>query len=219
MLRLLILVACIAAPCAAYAAVPGSVETWDAGLNGWQQSTTSSTVSHSDTDGNPDGHVTIRKALGGFDSVGISTESSADYLGDFSGVIGISVDAIYRTNDVNGAWIRFRPDGVDNGWRYSLTNVFPTDTWTTYQAPFDPGWDDATAVLNGWEKFDPAAGSFADLFSSVGWAEVRFNSPQTSTIIGVDNFRLIAIPEPSTVCLVAASLITLVTADRRRLRS
>ncbi len=219
MLRLMILVLGFTVPCVAFAAVPGSVETWDAGLNAWDQSTTSSTVIHAATDGNPDGHLTIRKVLGGFDNIGVATTASADYLGDYSGVIGISVDAVYRTNNVTDAWIRFRPDLVDNGWQYSLTNVFPTDTWTTYQAPFDPSWDDATAILNGWEKFDAGAGSFADLFSSVGWAEVRFNSPQTSTIIGVDNFRLIAIPEPSAVCLVAASLIALLAVDRRRLCS
>lgn len=200
------------------AAVPGSVETWDTDLAGWQESTVDSTVVHAATGGNPDGHVVIRKELGGpFENIGVATSTSSDYLGDYAGVVGVSVDIEFRTDNVTDAWIRFRPDVVSNGWRYSLTNTFPTDVWTTYTAPLDPTWDDATALLNGWERDDPGVGSFADLFSAAGWAEVRFDSPQSSTLIGVDNFRLIPVPEPSSLLLLGAA--ALATTAYARLRS
>lgn len=209
----------VAAASLSVAAVPGSVETWDADLAGWDQSTIISTVIHAAAGGNPDGHVLVRKELGAADfDIGTATTTSSDYLGNYAGVIGIEVDLNFGTDNVTNAWVRFRPDVVGNGWRFPLTNVFPTGSWDTYSAPFDANWDDATALANGWEQDEPGVASFADLFSSVGWAEVRFESPQTSTLVGVDNFRLVAIPEPSSLVLAAASLAAAGTLVLRRRR-
>lgn len=216
MKTLLALVAWLSVASITLAAVPGSVETWDSDLAGWQQSTTISTVVHAASDGNPDGHVLIRKVLNGsgFD-VGTATTTSTDYLGDYAGVAGVSVDVRFVVGDFTDAWVRFRPGVGPNGWRYSLTDTFP-ETWTNYVAPLNPNWDDATALANGWEKDDPTVSSFSDLFSSVGWVEVRFDTPEVLTIVNVDNFRLIAVPEPGSVVLLGLAAAGLVCVARSK---
>jgi len=170
--------------------------------------------------GNPDGHVQVRRDVGGpnFD-IGTATEISGDFLGDYAaaGVSGVSVDLNFMTDNLTSASLRFRPDGVDNGWSYSyaLTNGYDVNAWGTYSVNFDPTWDDATAEANGWVKGDPTVASFADLFASVGWAEVRFASSQESTLVGVDNYQLIGIPEPSTCLLLFCAAAGLLLRKRR----
>lgn len=206
---------------AAFAATPGSVQPWDTDLAGWEQSTTISTVLHAASGGNPDGRVSIRNVVNGSGSpVGIALDpfddATGDFTGDYAGVAGVSVDLRFETGNFSDAWVRFRPDAVDNGWHYSLTNVFPANVWNTYTAPLNPNWDDATAELNGWQKGDPTVGSFASLFDDVGWAEVRLFTPEESTLASIDNFRLIAVPEPGTALIVAGTALAFGSFLRRR---
>jgi len=197
-----------------HAAVAGAIETWDVDLAGWDQSTTASTVVWAGGGGNPDGHVQIRRIVSGpnFD-VGTATTLSGDFLGDYgiAGVGGVALDVNAMTDNITGASIRFRPDVVDNGWSYSFANALPLNTWASFTVEFNPNWDDVTAMNAGWIKDDPTVSSFSDLFSSVGWAEVRFASSQESTLAAVDNFELLSIPEPSTwaLLLVGASALAL----------
>ncbi len=67
---------------------------------------------------------------------------------------------------------------------------------------FDPTWDDATALANGWTQ-ETLAPSFADLMASVGWLEVRVIA-DGSMIVGVDNVRIV--PEPATLALLTVGL-------------
>ncbi len=209
-----------------YAATPGAVETWDADLAGWEQSTTSSTPVHVAGGGNPDGHVQIRKVLGGFDEIGIVTDSNADFLGDFAadGINQVSVDINMFNSSVTDSWVRFRRNSGENGWLYSFGAIAPNaNIWETYTTPvFDPTWNDLDAISNGWiTDNDIDAGAdpsppFATVMSGVGRAEVRFDTATgVSTLIGVDNYRLV--PEPSSMALLLFAG-TLVSARRRSSR-
>lgn len=206
----------------ALAAVAG-VETFDAGVNGFEANTTSAVVVHAAAGGNPDGHLLSRKDLGPpvFDIGALTT--GPNFTGDFAadGITGVSVDLNFLEGDFSGAWIRFRADAVTNGWRFPLTKAFPSDVWNTYAVNFDPTWTDAEAVLQGWvtdQQVDPAANpspAFADVMSSVGYAEVRIASAPTSTLVGIDNFRLV--PEPASVALgVVGSLLLVARIVRRK---
>ncbi len=198
-----------------------SLETFDAGKNGFDANTISATVIHQAAGGNPGGHLLIRKDLSppAFD-VGAMTTTRAEFLGNYAaaGITGASVDLNFQTEGIDAAWIRFRRDGSSNGWRHSLTNVFPLNSWNTYSVDFDPNWTDAQASAAGWltdQDVDPAANAspaFADVLKSVGFAEVRIAN-NTSTLVGLDNFQLI--PEPSTMALAGLALLSMAGLRRR----
>lgn len=193
--------------CSVVAGATIGVETFDVDAAGFVANTTSSVVVWTDPGGNPGGHLLTRKLLSPpvFDIGALTTR--ADFTGDFAadGITGAGVDLNFMTDNVDGAWLRFRKDIFTNGWRFPLTNVFaPTNTWMSYSFSFDPTWSDADAIAAGWvtdNDINPIANPsppFADVMSSVGRAEVRIASVG-STVVGIDNFRLV--PEPSSVAL------------------
>lgn len=197
------------------------VETFNVDAAGFVPNTTSSVVVWTDPGGNPGGHILTRKDLSPpvFDIGALTT--SPEFTGDYAtdGITGAGVDLNYMTDNVDAAWLRFRKDVFTNGWRFPLTDVFaPTNTWMSYSFAFDPTWADADAVAAGWvtdNDIDPAANPsppFADVMSSVGRAEVRIAS-EGSTIVGIDNFRLI--PEPNSVSLGLIACCLIMTLCRR----
>lgn len=203
--------------CNAVAGATIGTETFDVDAAGFVGNTTSSVVIWTDPGGNPDGHLLTRKSLSPpvFDIGALTTGS--DFTGDYAadGISGAGVDLSYMTDNVDGAWLRFRKDVFTNGWLYPLTNVFtPTDTWMSYDVNFDPTWSDVDAVAAGWvtdNDIDPAANvspPFADVMGSVGRAEVRLSS-QGSTIVGIDNFRLVPEPGSALLGLIACSMMML----------
>jgi hypothetical protein len=201
-LMMLSAVAGLLLPGAAFAAVAG-IETFDADTAGFVASTLSSTVVHSGTGGNPDGHILVRKDLSVDFQIGALT-TDADFTGDYAaaGIVQAAVDVNFVTDNVTAAWLRFRPDVATNGWRYPLTAVFPQNVWNTYTVNFNPAWTNLQATAAGWitdqdaePGVDPSP-SFASVMSGVYSAEVRFAS-DGSTIVGIDNFALV-VPEPTT---------------------
>jgi hypothetical protein len=200
-------------PILAAAAIPG-VETFDAGTNGWIRNTTSSTVVHVAAGGNPGGFIETRKDLTPpvFD-VGAMTPNP-NFTGDYAaaGIMQASVDVNFMTNNITGAWLRYRTDAVTNGWLFPLTNAFPTDVWNTYTVNFNPTWTDIQARNAGWltdDDLDPGTDpspTFASVLASVGTAEVRIGSMPTSTLAGIDNYA-IAIPEPRALVLAIAGCL------------
>lgn len=214
----------LAAPIASY------YEDWNApgDLAGWGSNTIVSTVVHSDTGGNPDGHLQTRgTGIGSFD-IGAATQLS-DVTGDFGGTVWTaSVDLAFFSEAYTGAgsfdnaWLRFRYQGsTQNGWDYSLTNAFSPD-WSTFSVTFDTSWTDAEAMLNGWlpdnmsisATADPSQ-SWATTMSNVYSTEIRL-SGEGDLVGGIDNFRLSSVPVPAAVWLFASGLLGLFGMARRK---
>ena len=199
-------------------------ETWnDGSLAGWSAGTTSSAVS------NPGDYLEVSRLDTQFGTSALTTLPAA--TGDFSGSAWtVSVDlsrlltpeerlleAIFgaKTQD---AWLRLRYSGPGfNGWRYQLSDKLDTD-WTTHTVTFDADWTDTEALANGWVT------DLADGAGSVSWAQtlqdvyqtsVRFELGNTQRI-GVDNFVLTPVPEPSTWALALTGLTGLIWRARRR---
>ncbi len=212
------------------APVSGYMEGWDVAgdLADWESNTTVTTVVHSNTGGNPDGHLQTRGTGANSFDVGALTQLP-DVTGDYGGTIWtVSVDVAFFSEDFTGAgsfddaWLRFRyQDSTENGWTYSLTDMFSAD-WETFSVTFDTSWSDAEAMANGWfpdnMSVDPGANpseSWMTTMSDVYTTEVRL-SGEGDLLAGIDNFKLQAIPVPAAVWLFGSGLIGLVGLARRK---
>lgn len=185
---------------AAWAAIPGTIATFDADAQSFTGSTIATVQIHVLSGGNLDGHLQIRKDLEpGFD-IGTQNSTLPEWLGDYaaSGVNGAGFDLNVFNTTLDDAQLRFRRNVAENGWNFSFGNVTPNaNAWESYDVAFDPTWSDGLALANGWSQ-EAGAPSFADLMGSVGWVEVKvFN--EGSAIVGVDNVRIV--PEPGALGL------------------
>ena len=216
----------------AYAApVSGYMEGWNTlgDTAGWDANTIVSSIFVQPHTGSlTDGYLETRgNGRSSFD-IGANTQLS-DATGDFGGgVWNVSVDLAFLSEGFNGAgsfdnaWLRFRyQDATQNGWNYSLSNIFDTD-WNTFSVTFNTSWDDATAMANGWLpdnlSIDPgavASESWATTMSDVYTTEIRL-SGEGLLIGGIDNFELTAVPVPAAVWLFGSSLLGLVAVARRK---
>ncbi len=187
----------------AWAAIPGTVATFDADENGFAGSTIATVQIHLNAGGNPGGHVEIRKDLSsGFD-MGTQNSTWPSLLGNYAsdGITGAGFDLNVFNTTLDEAHLRMRRNVGENGWYYNFGPVLPNlNLWASYDVSFDPTWDDATAMAHGWTQ-ESGSPSFAGLMSSVGWLEVRAINTG-SAIVGVDNVRLV--PEPGALALLAA---------------
>ncbi|MFV2067675.1 MAG: PEP-CTERM sorting domain-containing protein [Pirellulales bacterium] len=205
-------------------AVP-TIETFDNDVAGWVGNTTSSVVVHGADGGNPGGHLLTRKDLSPpvFD-IGalIDQADNPNFGGDYgaAGIVRVSVDLNFMTDNVDAAWVRFRTGSAVNGWLYPLTNVFPTDAWNTYSVDFNPLWTDQQAQDAGWltdQDIDAGADpspNFVSVLEDVDTAEVRIVSVG-STVVGIDNFGIF-VPEPSSVLLLVLGALLLCSHGRLR---
>lgn len=216
----------------AYAApVSGYMEGWNTlgDTAGWDANTIVSSIFVQPHTGSlTDGYLETRgNGRSSFD-IGANTQLS-DATGDFGGgVWNVSVDLAFLSEGFNGAgsfdnaWLRFRyQDATQNGWNYSLSNIFDTD-WNTFSVTFNTSWDDATAMINGWLpdnlSIDPgavASESWATTMSNVYTTEIRL-SGEGLLIGGIDNFELTAVPVPAAVWLFGSGLLGLVAVARRK---
>jgi hypothetical protein len=192
------------------------VETFDLDTAGFGPNTTSSVVVHIADGGNPGGYILTRKDLTPpvFD-IGAFT-GNPQFTGDYAatGINFFSVDLNFFTDNIEGAWVRFRPGPAANGWRFPLTETFPTDVWNTYDVMFDPAWGDLDAYAAGWltdHDIDPLAipsPSFASVMSSVDSLEVRIASTG-ATLVGIDNVRIASVPDSSNLLAEGAGIAML----------
>lgn len=185
------------------AAVPGTVARFDADEDDFGASTVATVQIYAPLGGNPGGHIQIRKDLAtGFD-IGSQNSTWPEFLGDYAaaGVTGAGFDLNVFNTTLSSAQLRFRRNVAENGWHYDFGPVLPNGgLWESYDVLFNPSWDDATALGNGWTR-ESGAPAFADLLGSVGWLEVRVIN-DGSAIVGIDNVRLV--PEPAALGLLLA---------------
>ena len=137
------------APLPCLAAAP-TVATFNTGPEGFVGSTTSTTLVHSPSSGNPGGHIQIRKSLSPpvFD-IGAADTSTPAFLGDYAagGITGAGFDLNVFNTTLTAAFVRFRPDIFTNGWSYDFGAVNPnSNLWSSFLVNFDPTWSDATAI-------------------------------------------------------------------------
>lgn len=201
-------------------ASPVYTEGWDAGsLDGWSVNTETTSLNALTTGGHPGGYLR---------SWGANRHDTYDIGARFYGssVTGnyaarninqAGVDLLFDSGSFDAAWLLFSDGG--NGWIYPLTAVFPIGTWQTYDVVFDPTWTDTQARAAGWVTFhdlDPSAtpsDSFLTVMESVYFVEVRV-SGNGDLVAGLDNYRLLSVPEPASLGLLA--LGSLILLRRRR---
>ncbi|MCC7406839.1 MAG: hypothetical protein IT442_02130 [Phycisphaeraceae bacterium] len=191
-------------------ALVGTVATFDSDEEGWVGGTTSTVQVYAASGGNPGGHVEIRKDLTPpvYD-IGTRNSVTPGFLGDYAaaGVTGAGYDLNVFNSTADHAYLRFRRGVDENGWRYDFGLISPNgNAWVPLDVAFDPTWDDLTARANGWltdDDIDAAADpspAFASVMADVGWIEARIAS-EGSTIVGIDNVRLV--PEPAALTMLA----------------
>ncbi len=199
----------------AWAATSGYSETWDnqGDLAGWFGSTVDSTVVNPGVGGNPGGYLEIRRS-GAFD-IGMTTDLAA-VAGSYSGAVWtVKVDLLHLAGDTFDAKLRFRyQDPSFNGWSHSLSGPL-ANVWSTKMLSFDPSWTDIQAVANGWTQEAGPVVSWAQTMSNTYHPEIRFAGGPT-LLVGVDNFSITAVPEPSTYSFMALGLAVLGVMVRRR---
>ena len=206
------------------ASLAGYSEGWDTAgdLAGWGPNTTVTTVVHAASGGNPGGHLQSRGIGAGTFDIGALSQLP-DITGSFGSTVWTaSVDLSFINGNFDDAWLRFRYlDSTENGWNFSLTNVFPAD-WTTFSVTFDPTWTDVQAMANGWLPdniaIDPGANpsqTWALTMSDVYTTEVRL-SGEDSLLAGIDNFRLQPVPIPAAFWLFGSGLVGLIGIARRK---
>ena len=98
-------------------------DTFDAGVGGWHQNTTDTTVLHQAAGGNPGGYLETNnfQATSSFNVIG-AQNTSADYSNVFAdGLWTISVDLSFINGDFTDARLRYRfKDATANGWYLSI---------------------------------------------------------------------------------------------------
>lgn len=204
------------------AAMIGALAPYSTDEEGWVGSTTSTTQIWLANGGNPAGHLELRKDLTPpvFD-IGSRNSTDPDFLGNYaaSGITGAGFDLNVYNTTIAHAYLRFRRNVNENGWRYDFGAVLPnSNQWEEFDVSFNPAWDDLTARANGWLTDDDVdAGAdpspaFAAVMADVGWIEVRLAS-EGSTIVGIDNVRLV--PEPGSIALLAWPALLLARRPQR----
>lgn len=178
-------------------------EGWDAGsLDGWRVNTDLTSIEVVTTGGHPGGYL---KSYGAnmHDTYDIGATFHESVVGGNYVTRNINqagVDLFFFPGSFDAAWLRFSDGG--NGWLYPMTTVFPVGTWHCYDVVFDPSWSDTQARSAGWLTFhdlDPSAtpsGPFSTVMQSVYFVEVRL-SGNGNVATGLDNYRLLSIPEPA----------------------
>ncbi|MCA9283014.1 MAG: hypothetical protein H6812_07165 [Phycisphaeraceae bacterium] len=169
--------------------------TFDSDAENFQGSTISTTQIHLGAGGNPGGFIEIRRDLGGpaFD-IGTENRMTPEFLGDYvaGGINEAGFDLRVPSTPVADVWLRFRSSVSMNGWYHPYGAPANDNVWHEYSSSFDPSWDDATALGNGWLQ-EAGAGTFSDTMKSVGWIEVRLITIE-STLADIDNVYIVPTP-------------------------
>jgi hypothetical protein len=169
------------------------------------------------TGGNPGGFISTTDQ----DNGDFTFSAPAKFLGNVSGATGLSYDLIYPVGAIN-----YQPTDVilmGNGetllWK-SNPDIVPTPSWMTVNVDFVPSTEWRVGTSNGALA---TLGDFGNVLSNLSGLFIR--GEYTTGLIetpGLDNAALIgvsaAVPEPSTLVMMAIAAVTIVSLRRSRER-
>ncbi len=185
------------------------VQDFEVDLGGWTANTTSSTVSHETTGGNPDKRLRSTNnpntpALVG--ALNLGSEWTGDYL--TKGVTGVDFDVKFERGIFTDGKLRVRyQSSLFNGWHFVFENSPPVNVWTTYSVMLNPNWTDIEATNAGWVQ-ETSSSSFANTMGDAYSLEIRVSGTSERINLDIDNISLntSTVPEPITVALVGLGL-------------
>jgi hypothetical protein len=191
-LFLIVMSFCAFSAHAAETAFQGVNEGFESGDAGWQPVISKIKISRETTGGNSGAYM---KTDGQMEVGWVNT--TPQYTGNFQSrhLESIEVDLIpYEcVSPYFRPMVRVRFDASDNGWSYKF-NDFLCDNkaWKTYKAPFNAGWTDAEAKANGWAQESNSKKTFAETMQHVKYLILSMGVSWKHTVMGMDNFKLIA---------------------------
>lgn len=131
-------------------------------------------------------------------------------------VFNASIDAIWISGTSAGiSWDIYSGSTV---WKYDF-NMVPPTSWTNYSIEnIDTEWSDVDAAANGWTRTG-GSGSFSSIWDATDYilfTQVVGGGAGGTISVGVDNFILETVPEPTTMGLLLAGGIAAVLKRRRK---
>lgn len=206
----------------------------DGTLAGWPSPNVgAATLSNPGAGGNLGGYVQAFRDVGN-----PSHYLSTKYTGDWGALVGgtellVSVDL--RVEDAgNIETLRFEISNptFSDIWRrdiFSGVAPFPFiesgDSWVTINYPINVNWTDAEANAAGWTRVFPSGTpkSFSQVLHDVSGnltgfthAGNQFVGGGRTNAVGLDNFRVAAVPEPGSISLLVVGAALVLTPGIKR---
>lgn len=184
--------------------------TFDEDAEGWLLNTSTSELAWEPTGGNPDGHLQFTDMVMGAAFVIAPSPYHGDWGTLYEGGRLFFDHKIFEVGNgplFNSSRVEISGPG---GSAFYVGSKFAAEDWVTRSVPI---------VEANW---DVAAGSWASLLADVTDLRIQIEGVSNDSpedINGIDNIRLTAIPEPSSVTFLAISSILLLFRRRSRVES